>query len=128
MHEAARLYPVVIDESVVDVESVLLARKQGWSGAVIKSPKGLTHMLLMAAVVGKNQMRIAGGDMSCPGPALIQTAGFQARLPGVTSIEANARQFLPAANRAWEGRFPGIFKITNGMMQTSELIKPGLGA
>jgi L-alanine-DL-glutamate epimerase-like enolase superfamily enzyme len=128
MHEAAKLCPVVIDESVIDVESVLLARKLGWSGAVVKSPKGLTHMILIASVAGKQKMLVAGGDMSCPGAALIQTASFQARLPGVTSIEANARQFLPAANKGWEAKFPGVFRITAGMMRTGELIKPGLGA
>jgi L-alanine-DL-glutamate epimerase-like enolase superfamily enzyme len=128
MHEAAKLCPVVIDESVIDVQSVLLARKQGWTGAVVKSPKGLTHMILIACVAGKQKMRVAGGDMSCPGAALIQTASFQARLPGVTSIEANARQFLPAANKGWDERFPGMFRITDGMMRTAELVKPGLGA
>jgi L-alanine-DL-glutamate epimerase-like enolase superfamily enzyme len=128
MHEAAKMCPVVIDESVIDVDSVLLARTMGWSGAVVKSPKGLTHMILIACVAGKQKMLVAGGDMSCPGAALIQTASFQARLRGVTSIEANARQFLPAANTAWEARFPGMFRIKDGMMRTEELIKPGLGA
>jgi L-alanine-DL-glutamate epimerase-like enolase superfamily enzyme len=128
MHEAAKLCPVVIDESVIDIESVLLAHKQGWTGVVVKSPKGLTHMILIACVAGKQKMRVAGGDMSCPGAALIQTASFQARLPGVTSIEANARQFLPAANKGWEKRFPGMFRITDGMMRTAELTEPGLGA
>jgi L-alanine-DL-glutamate epimerase-like enolase superfamily enzyme len=128
MHEAAKLCPVVIDESVIDVDSVLLARKMGWTGAVVKSPKGLTHMILIACVAGKQKMLVAGGDMSCPSAALIQTASFQARLPGVTSIEANARQFLPAANKGWERRFPGLFRVTDGMMRTEELIKPGLGA
>src|SRR5262249_29945182 len=123
MREAAKLCPVVIDESVIDVDSVLLARKMGWTGAVVKSPKGLTHMILIASVAGKQRMLVAGGDMSCPGAALIQTASFQARLPGVMSIEANARQFLPDANRAWEQRFPGIFRITDGMMRTGDLIK-----
>jgi hypothetical protein len=128
MREAAKLCPVVIDESVIDVDSVLLARKMGWSGAVVKSPKGLTHMILIACVAGKQKLLVAGGDMSCPGAALIQTAGFQARLPGVTSIEANARQFLPAANKGWDERFPGIFRISDGVMRTAELVKPGLGA
>jgi L-alanine-DL-glutamate epimerase-like enolase superfamily enzyme len=127
MHEAARLVPVVIDESVIDVDSVLFARKLGWSGVVIKSPKGLTNMILIAAVATKHEMRVAGGDMSCPGAALIQTACFQARLPGVTSIEANARQFLPAANKPWEPLFPGMFHITDGFLRTDELIGPGLG-
>jgi L-alanine-DL-glutamate epimerase-like enolase superfamily enzyme len=128
MHEAAKLCPVVIDESLIDVDSLLLAQKLGWTGAVIKSPKGLTHMLLMASVAGKRKILAAGGDMSCPGAALIQTASLQARVPGISSVEANARQFLPAANKAWESRFPGMFRITDGMIQTGELNRPGLGA
>lgn len=127
MHVAAKLRPVVIDESVIDVESVLLAKKLGWTGLVVKSPKGLTHMLLMAAVAGKQKLLVAGGDMSCPGAAFIQTAAFQARLPGVTNIEANARQFLPKANGPWEPKFPGMFRITDGMLRTDELVQPGLG-
>jgi L-alanine-DL-glutamate epimerase-like enolase superfamily enzyme len=128
MHEAAKLCPVVIDESLVDVESLLLARAMGWTGAVIKSPKGLTQMLLIGSVAGKQRIFLAGGDMSCPGAALIQTASLQARVPSVAFVEANARQFLPAANKAWEPRFPGIFRITDGMMRTGELTRPGLGA
>jgi L-alanine-DL-glutamate epimerase-like enolase superfamily enzyme len=128
MHEAAKLCPVVIDESLIDVESLLLARKMGWTGAVVKSLKGLTHMILIASVAGKQKIFVAGGDMSCPGAALIQTASLQARVPGITSVEANARQFLPAANKAWEAQFPGMFRITDGMMRTGELTELGLGA
>ena len=127
MHEAAKLCPVVIDESLIDVDSLLVARKMGWTGAVVKSPKGLTHMILVACVAGKQKIFLAGGDMSCPGAALIQTASLQARVPGITSVEANARQFLPAANKAWEARFPGMFRITDGMIRTGELTRPGLG-
>jgi L-alanine-DL-glutamate epimerase-like enolase superfamily enzyme len=128
MHEAAKLCPVIIDESLIDVESLLLARELGWSGAVVKSPKGLTNMLLITAVAGKRKIFLGGGDMSCPGRALIQTAAFQARVPTITAVEANARQYLPQANRGWETRFPGIFQITDGMLRTSELSQPGLGA
>ncbi len=128
MHEAAKLCPVVIDESLIDVDSLFLARRLGWTGAVVKSPKGLTNMILIACAAGKHKILVAGGDMSCPGAALIQTAGLQARIPGIVSVEANARQFLPAANRAWESRFPGMFRITDGMIRTGELTKPGLGA
>jgi L-alanine-DL-glutamate epimerase-like enolase superfamily enzyme len=128
MHEAARLCPVVIDESLIDVESLLLARKLGWTGAAVKSPKGLTHMILVASVAGKERIFLCGGDMSCPGAALIQTANLQARVPTITSVEANARQYLPQANKAWESRFPGMFRITDGMLRTQEIAGPGLGA
>src|SRR5437899_11000574 len=125
MHEAAKLCPVVIDESLIDVDSLLLARRMGWTGAVVKSPKGLTHMLLIASVAGKQKIFLAGGDMSCPGAALIQTASLQARVPSVASVEANARQFLPAANKAWEARFPGLFRITDAVMRRGQLTNHG---
>jgi len=128
MHEAAKLCLVVIDESLIDVDSLLLAHQMGWTGAVIKSPKGLTHMIMIASVAGKQKIFACGGDMSCPGAALIQTASLQARVPSISSVEANARQFLPAANKEWEPRFPGMFRIKDGMMQTGELNKPGLAA
>jgi L-alanine-DL-glutamate epimerase-like enolase superfamily enzyme len=128
MHEAAKLCPVVIDESLVDVDSLLLARQMGWTGAVVKSPKGLSHMLLIASVAGKEKIFLCGGDMSCPGAALIQTANLQARVPTISSVEANARQYLPQANKAWEARFPGMFRVTDGMLRTQEIAGPGLGA
>jgi hypothetical protein len=46
----------------------------------------------------------------------------------VAAIEANSRQYVPAANKAWEKRFPGIFVIKDGTMRTAELDKPGLSA
>jgi hypothetical protein len=49
-------------------------------------------------------------------------------VPGNAGIEANARQFVPAANLAWEERFPGLFTIREGVMQTGQLTGPGLGA
>ena len=128
MHDAAKLCPVVIDESLIDVDSLLRARDMGWTGAVVKSPKGLSHMILMASVAGKEKIFMAGGDMSCPGAALIQTTNLQARVPTITSVEANARQYLPQANQAWESRFPGMFRVTDGMLRTQEVSGPGLGA
>jgi L-alanine-DL-glutamate epimerase-like enolase superfamily enzyme len=127
VHEAAKLCPVVIDESLVDAESLLLARRMGWTGAVVKSPKGLSHMVLMASVAGKEKMFLCGGDMSCPGAALLQTTNLQARVPAITSVEANARQYLPDANKPWESRFPGMFRVTDGMLRTAEVSGPGLG-
>jgi hypothetical protein len=128
MHEAAKLCRVVIDESLIDADSLLLARDLGWTGAVVKSPKGLSHMILMTCVAGKEKIFLAGGDMSCPGAALIQTTNLQARVPSITSVEANARQYLPEANKPWESRYPGIFRVTDGMLRTQEVNGPGLGA
>ena len=67
-------------------------------------------------------------DLTCPGASLIQSASLAAHVPGVAAIEANSRQFMPAANDAWKNRFPGIFHITDGTMDTSQLNGLGIGA
>jgi L-alanine-DL-glutamate epimerase-like enolase superfamily enzyme len=128
MQEAAQLRPVVIDESLTDVEALLLSQKMGYTGAALKACKGQSHMMLIAPVAEKHKLFLCVQDLTCPGASLIQSAALAAHVPGVAAIEANARQFMPIANRAWESRFPGIFHITDGTMDTSELNKVGLGA
>jgi hypothetical protein len=85
-------------------------------------------VLLMAAAAQKHKMFLCVQDLTCPGASLIHSAGLAAHVPGVAAIEANARQYVPEANRPWEDRFPGIFKIRDGLMQTGSLTGPGLGA
>ena len=60
MHEAAKLKPVVIDESLVDYESLLLAREQGYSGVALKACKGHTEALFAAAAAQKPEPRPIG--------------------------------------------------------------------
>jgi hypothetical protein len=67
-------------------------------------------------------------DLTCPGASLIQSAGLAAHVPGVAAIEANARQFCPAANRPWEAKFPGVFRVRDGRVHTGELNGVGLSA
>ena len=128
MHEAAKLRPVVIDESLTDLETLLLAREMGYTGVALKACKGQSQAMLMAAAAQKFGMFLCVQDLTCPGASLIHSAGIAARVPGNAGIEANARQFVPAANRAWESRFPGLFTIKDGMMATGQLTGPGLGA
>ena len=128
MHEAARLRPVVIDESLTDLESLLLAREMGYTGVALKACKGQTQAMLMAAAAQKFGMFLCVQDLTCPGASLIHSAGIAARVPGNAGIEANARQFVPSASAPWEARFPGLFTIHDGVMQTGQLTGPGLGA
>src|SRR5579871_25780 len=128
MQEAAKLRPVVIDESLTDVEALLLSQKMGYTGAALKACKGQSHMMLIASVAEKRKLFLCVQDLTCPGASLIQSASLAAHVPGVAAIEANARQFMPEANGAWESRFPGVFHITDGTMDTSGLNGPGLGA
>src|SRR5262245_45335294 len=128
MHEAAKLRPVVIDESLIDLESLRLAKEMGYTGAARKACKGQTQSLLMAAAAKKDGMFLCVQDLTCPGVSLIHSAGLAAHIPGIVAIESNARQYCPAANSPWEPRFPGMFRITDGTMQTGLLDGPGLGA
>ena len=128
MHEAARLRPVVIDESLTDLESLRLAREMGYSGVALKACKGQSQAVLMAAAARKYRMFLCVQDLTCPGAALIHSAGIAAHVPGVSGIEANSRQYMPAANRPWEAKFPGLFDVRNGMLNTAQLNRAGLSA
>jgi len=111
-----KLCPVVIDESLVDVDSLLLARRIGWTGAVVKSPKGLTNMILIACVAGRQRDISRRRRHELPGRRP-HTNGKPASPVCQAShqLRRTPRQFLPAANQTWEARFPGIFRVTDGL-------------
>ena len=127
MHEAAKLRPVIIDESLTGLDSLMLAREMGYTGVALKACKGQTQALLMAAAAQKYKMFLCVQDLTCPGASLVHSVGLAAHVPGVTGVEANAREYVPAANKAWESKFPGIFVVRDGMMDASGLRGPGLG-
>jgi len=128
MFEAAKLKPVVIDESLTDLHALMLSREMGYTGAALKACKGQSTMMILVPVMEKNKMFLCVQDLTCPGASLIQSASLAAHVPGVKAIEANSRQFVPAANEGWEKRFPGIFHVTDGTMDTSHLNGLGIGA
>jgi len=128
MHEAAKQRPIVIDESLVDLESLYLARDMGYTGAAFKACKGQGHSLILAAAAQHLGMFLCVQDLTCPGASLIHSAGLAAHIPGVAAIESNARQYCPGANKPWAERFPGIFEIRDGTMGTEALTGVGLGA
>jgi hypothetical protein len=57
----------------------------------------------------------------------VHSAGIAAHVPGVSGIEGNARQYMPAANVPWTSRFPGLFQVKDGYLRTASLTGPGLG-
>ena len=127
MHEAAKIKPVVIDEALVDLESLMLSRQQGYSGAALKACKGHSEALLMGAAAQKYNMFLCVQDLTCPGSSFLHSASLSARIPTVAAIEGNARQYCPVANQAWAERFPTMFNVTDGTLGTAALDGPGLG-
>lgn len=128
MQAASKLRPIVIDESLTDFENLMLAREMGYTGAALKACKTQSQAVLMAAAGQKYKMFLCVQDLCCPGASLIHSAGLAAHVPTVAAIEANSRQYVPVANKGWESRFPGIFRVTDGMMDTRVLTGRGLGA
>jgi L-alanine-DL-glutamate epimerase-like enolase superfamily enzyme len=127
MHEAAKIKPIVIDESLVDYEALLLAREQGYTGVALKACKGHTEALFAAAAAQKFGMFLCVQDLTCPGYSFLHSASLAARVPGVAAIEGNGRQFCPAANKKWARQFPTMFEIKDGTVGTGALDGLGLG-
>jgi L-alanine-DL-glutamate epimerase-like enolase superfamily enzyme len=128
MFRASELVPVVIDESLTGLDALMLAREMGYTGAALKACKGQTQAMLLGAAGQKLKMFLCVQDLTCPGASLIHSAGIAAHVPGIAGIEANSRQYVPAANKSWEKRFPGIFNINDGLLRTDGLTGLGLGA
>lgn len=127
MHEAAKLKPVVIDESLVNYDALLLSREMGYSGVALKACKGQTESLLLGAAAQKFGLFLCVQDLSCPGYSFLHSATLAARIPTVAAIEGNGRQFCPAANKLWAKRYPAMFEITDGTVGTGSLNGIGLG-
>jgi hypothetical protein len=66
-------------------------------------------------------------DLTCPGASFLHSAGLAARVPGIAAIEGNGRQYCPAGNVGWADRFPGMFRITDGTLETALLVGTGIG-
>jgi L-alanine-DL-glutamate epimerase-like enolase superfamily enzyme len=126
MHAAARIKPVVIDESLTDFASLLLARELGYSGVALKACKGQTEALLMGAAAQKYGLFLCVQDLTCVGRSFLHSASIAARLPTIAAIEGNGRQYCPAGNVGWDRKFPKMFAITDGSAGTSELVGDGL--
>lgn len=127
MHEAAKLKPVVIDESLVDYEALLLSRELGYTGVALKVCKGQTDSLLLAAAAQKFNMFLCVQDLTCAGFSFLHSASLAAHIPTVAAIEGNGRQYCPGPNKRWASRYPTMFDITDGTVGTGVLNGVGLG-
>jgi L-alanine-DL-glutamate epimerase-like enolase superfamily enzyme len=127
MHAAARIKPVVIDESLIDFSSLVLARELGYTGVALKACKGHGGALWMGAAAQKLGMFLCVQDLTCPGRSFLQSASLAARIPTVAAVEGNARQYCPAGNRAFREKFPDLFRVSQGTVGTGILTGPGIG-
>ncbi len=126
MHAAARIKPVVIDESLIDFDSLQLSRELGYTGVALKACKGHHEALLMGAAAQKYELFLCVQDLTCIGYSFLHSASVAARIPTVAAIEGNGRQYCPAGNAGWDQLYSSMFDISAGTVGTGSLVGPGL--
>jgi len=127
MRPVARLKPVLVDEAVADLEDLDLAYELGWSGVALKTCKGHTTTLLTIAKTVEAGKVYSVQDLTNPAYAYIHSVGLAARTYPLMGVEANARQFIPSANTDLAARFPRLFTVRGGEVESREIQPLGLG-
>ena len=127
MHAAAKVKPVVIDESLTGYESLLLSMEMGYSGVALKACKGQSQSLVLGAAAQKYGLFLCVQDLTCTGPSYLHSVSLASRIPTVAAIEGNGRQYCPSANEGFAEMYPSTFKVANGSIETGCLAGPGLG-
>ncbi|OUC05098.1 hypothetical protein RY27_29340 [Litorilinea aerophila] len=127
MRGLARLKPVLIDESLASLEDFERALALGWSGIALKSCKCLSADLLFLTMAELAHIPYAVQDLTNPSLALLQSVGLAARSHPILGVEANSRQFFPAANAREATIHPHIVHVRNGHIRTDSLQGAGLG-
>ena len=127
MHRVSRLKPVVIDESLTDLEMLRFAKQQGYSGVAVKACKGISDSILLSAAAKQWGMKIYIQDLTCIGGSFMASASLASRIQGVTAVEGNGRQYCPAGNKDWESLYRPMFKILGGVVPTELLNGVGMG-
>lgn len=124
--KAARLKPVVIDEGLVDEDALGRALENGYNGLCLKTCKGLGFSVQMAAIARAHNLYLCVQDLTCPGVSFLESASLAARV-GVDGLEANARQFCPAANDEAAAAWPRAFELVGGRVEAAGFTGAGLG-
>ena len=126
--KASKLKPIVMDESLTGFDVLMRGREIGYTGVALKACKGQSQTVVLNAAAQAFKMYLTAQDLTCPGASLIQSAGIAAHVSVIDTLESNGREYVPAANRPWLTKFPGLFEIRDGKLHTSKLAGLGLGA
>jgi len=127
MRAASKMKPIIIDESLMTLEDFDLAMELGWGGVALKACKCQSAALVFACRAEKEKIPYTIQDLTNPGIALIQSVGLAGHLNTIKGVEANSRQFFPAASIPEERIHRGLFRLTDGCIDTSSIRGAGLG-
>jgi L-alanine-DL-glutamate epimerase-like enolase superfamily enzyme len=126
--EVSKLKPVMLDEGLTDFALLSDAIEQGWTGLALKTCKGHSFTLVVAALAVQRGMLISLQDLTNPGLSLIHEALVAAHLPTINGVEMNSPQFTPDANREWLPRLAGLFDPHEGVHKLPTATPVGLGS
>lgn len=121
MMSVSAIKPVLADEGVTDIGSFDLALSLGWSGVALKTCKCHSSALLLMAKAEEAGVPYSVQDLTCPGLALVHSAGFASRINPIKGFEYNARQYLPLAFPEVQGKYEELFNVRNGFIRTGVL-------
>jgi len=127
VRELAAMKPVIVDEALASLEDLDLALELGYSGAALKSCKCQSEELVIAARLTEQGLPLAVQDLSNPGIALLHSVGLAGRLKTIRGVESNSRQFYPTTNDPERKVHPGVYRLTDGRINTNSIRGPGLG-
>lgn len=127
VREISMLKPVVIDEALASLEDLDLALELGYSGLALKSCKCQSAELVIAARATEEGIPYSVQDLTNPGIALLHSVGLAGHLRTIRGVESNSRQFFPAASEAEKKVHPGVYRLTDGKIDTTTIHGPGLG-
>ena len=115
----AQRKPVLLDEGLIDLTILEVARQQGWSGFALKTCKGHSMLLVTAAWAHSHEMLLSLQDLTNPGIALIHGALVGAHLPTTNGAELNSPQFTPNANADYLPLLEQPVQATRGLALSS---------
>jgi L-alanine-DL-glutamate epimerase-like enolase superfamily enzyme len=127
-HPIAARKPLLLDEGLVDFDSLAVAEAQGWNGLALKTCKGHSFALLAAAWACSRGWTLSVMDLTNPGIAATHAALLAAHLPGVDWIELNAIQYTPAAHDALLPRLGALLSPQDGTHHLPVPLPTGLGS
>jgi len=127
MHRLAKVKPVIIDESLMTLDDFRLALELGWSGIALKACKCQSAALIFASAAEHLRIPYTVQDLTNPGIALVQSVALAGHLRPLRGVEANSRQFFPAANEPESLVHPGVYKLHDGCIDAATITGPGIG-
>ncbi len=127
MRKLAAIKPVIVDESVYNLDQIDRAFDLGWSGVALKTCKGQTNSLFYIAKAAAAGRFYTIQDLTNPGYALVQSASLAAWSSPLIGFEYNARQFLPWLDIELQTTMNEVFRVSRGQIRTQGLETPGFG-